>query len=65
MTGSPRIYLLTIIYRDGSRSVAEEVGEEDLIAVIFDQLEKLQMDRNIEGITVKLKGDSEGVSEPK
>lgn len=65
MAGPPRMYLLTIIYRDGSRRVAEEVGEEDLIAVIFDQLEKLQMDRNIERITVKLKGDSEGVSEPK
>ncbi len=59
------MYLLTIIYRDGSRRVAEEVGEEDLIAVIFDQLETLQTDRNIERITVKLKGDSEGVSEPK
>jgi len=65
LTVSSRIYLLTIIYRDGSRSVAEEVGEGELIAVIFDQLETLQMDKNIERITVKLKGDSEEVSEPK
>jgi len=49
------MYLLTVSYRDGSQSATEEIGEEDLIAVVFDQLEKLQMDENIERITVKLK----------
>jgi len=49
------MYLLTISYRDGSQSAAEEIGEEDLIAVVFNQLDKLQLDENIERITVKLK----------
>ena len=53
--GSSRMYLLTISYRDGSQSAAEEIGEEDLIAVVFNQLDKLQLDENIERITVKLK----------
>ena len=59
------MYLLKVIYRDGSRTVAQEVGEEELIALVFDQLEKLQADRNVERITVKLKGDGEEVCESK
>jgi len=49
------MYLLTVSYRDGSQSTTEEIGEEDLIAVVFNQLERLQVDVNIERITVKLK----------
>jgi len=65
LAGRTRMYLLKVIYRDGSRTVAQEVGEEELIALVFDQLEKLQADRNVERITVKLKGDGEEVCESK
>jgi len=61
--GFSRMYLLRVIYRDGSRSVVEEVVEEDLVAVVFDQLDKLRLDRNIERITVKLLGGRQEVSE--
>jgi len=59
------MYVLTVIFRDGSRSVDEEVEEEELIAVVFSQLEKLQADRSVERITVKLRGDGEEVSKQK
>lgn len=57
MKRSKNAYLVEITYADRKELFVEELEGDELISYVFSQLERLLMDKKVEGISLRLKDD--------
>lgn len=57
MKRSKNAYLVEITYADRKERFVEELEGDELVSYVFSQLERLLMDKKVEGISLRLKDD--------
>jgi len=58
MKRSKSVYVVEITYADRRERFVEELEGDELIAYVFQQLERLLTDRKVEGISLRLREDA-------
>jgi len=58
MKRSKNIYVVEVTYTDRKERFVEELEGDELIAYVFQQLERLLTDRRVEGISLRLREDA-------
>jgi len=58
MKRSKNVYVVEITYADRRECFVEELEGDELIAYVFQQLERLLTDRKVEGISLRLREDA-------
>jgi len=58
MKRSKSVYVVEITYADRRERFVEELEGDELIAYVFQQLERLLTDRKVEGISLRLRKDA-------
>jgi len=58
MKRSKNVYVVEITYADRRERFVEELEGDELIAYVFQQLERLLTDRKVEGISLRLREDA-------